>query len=121
MLFINHLHMGIGGITLSTSLVTLFNATVLGILISKKIKMDYGILFKNLLKMCVAGVITFVICFVSAVAFDKFIELPKYVFEIVKISFIGILCLGIYVWLNIVFKMDYAQELFDRVKAKICK
>ena len=121
MLFINHLHMGIGGITLSTSLVTLFNATVLGILISKKIKMDYGILFKNLLKMCVAGVITFVICFVSAVAFDKFIELPKYVFEIVKISFIGVLCLSIYVWLNIVFKMDYAQELFDRIKAKICK
>lgn len=121
MLFINHLHMGIGGITFSTSLVTLFNATVLGILISKKIKMDYGILFKNLLKMCVAGVITFVICFVSAVAFDKFIELPKYVFEIVKISSIGILCLGIYVWLNIVFKMDYAQELFDRIKAKICK
>jgi len=121
MIFINHLHLGIGGITLSTSLVTLFNATLLGFLISKKIKMNYGILFKNLLKMCIAGVITFVICFISAVAFDKFIELPKYVFEIVKISSIGFMCLGIYIWLNIVFKMDYAQELFDRVKAKICK
>ena len=121
MIFINHLHLGIGGITLSTSLVTLFNATLLGFLISKKIKMNYGILFKNLLKMCIAGVITFVICFISAVAFDKFIELPKYVFEIVKISSIGLMCLGIYIWLNIVFKMDYAQELFDRVKAKICK
>ncbi len=120
-LFISYLHMGIGGITFSTSLVTLFNATVLGILISKKIRMDYEILFKNLFKMCVAGLVTFGICFVAVAAFNQYIELPKYVFEIVKISSVGVLCLSIYVWLNIVFKMDYAQELFDRVKAKICK
>ena len=33
-IFINELNMGIGGITLSTSLVTLFNAIILGVLIS---------------------------------------------------------------------------------------
>lgn len=121
MLLINKLHMGIGGITLSTSLVTLFNATILGSLISKKIRMNYGILFKNLLKMCVAGVTTFVICFAGAFAFDKFINLPKYIYEIIKIISIGGLCLGIYVWLNIIFKMDYAQELFDRVRKKVAK
>ena len=120
-LFINQLHMGIGGITLSTSLVTLFNATVLGLLISKKIKMDYGILFKNLLKMCVAGIITFVLCFIGCIGFDKFIELPKYIFEIVKIMSIGALCLVIYTWLNIIFKMDYASELINRVKNRFAK
>ena len=113
--------MGIGGITLSTSLVTLFNATVLGILISKKIRMDYGILFKNLFKMCFAGLVTYGICFAGVIAFDRFVILPKYVFEIVKILSVGGLCLTVYICLNIIFKMDYAQELFDRIKAKICK
>ena len=121
MLFISYLHMGIGGITLSTSFVTLFNATVLGILISKKIRMEYGILFKNLFKMCLAGLVTFGVCFAGVIVFDKFVVLPKYVFEIVKITSFGSLGLIIYTWLNIIFKMDYAQELFDRIKAKICK
>lgn len=120
MLFINYLHMGIGGITFSTSLVTLFNACMLGVLISKKIKMDYGMLFKNLLKMCMAGLITLIVCFAVGYAFDMFIQLPKYVFEIVKILLVGSICLIIYTWLNILFKMDYAQELYERVKAKLC-
>lgn len=37
-IFISKMHMGIGGITLSTSLVTLFNACVLGSLIYKKLE-----------------------------------------------------------------------------------
>ena len=118
-LFIKQLHMGIGGITLSTSLVTLFNACVLGMLISKKIRLDYASLFKNFAKMCLAGLITFVVCFVSAAAFDKYIVLPKYVFELVKISAIGILCLGFYAWLNIVFKTDYANELLKRFMKRL--
>lgn len=120
-LFIKQFHMGIGGITLSTSLVTLFNACVLGLLISKKIKLEYGILFKNFSKMCIAGVITFAVCLTVGFGFDKFVVLPKYVFELVKVGVVGVLCLAIYVWLNIIFKMDYAKELFDRLKVKLCK
>ncbi len=121
MLFINQLHMGIGGITLSTSLVTLFNAVVLGVLISKKIKMDYGILFKNFGKMCIAGFITLAICYGTALAFDMYVQLPKYVYELSKIFVVGAVCIAVYVWLNIIFKMDYAKELFDRLKARLCK
>lgn len=117
--FITKLGMGIGGITLSTSLVTLFNATVLGALIYKKVRMDYKSLFTNLFKMCVAGVISFGICFACAFAFDKFIELPKYVFEIVKISTVAIVCIGTYVSLNLLFKMEYATELSNRLLNKI--
>ena len=114
-LLINILHFGIGGITLSTSLVTLFNACVLGLLVCKKIKMDYGSLFKNLLKMCIAGLITLLICFLAGIVFDKFVVLPKYFFEIVKITVVSVICIGIYIWLNILFKMDYAKELFERL------
>ena len=111
--------MGIGGITLSTSLVTLFNACVLGILINKKMKMDYKSLFKNLFKMLVAGGITFGICMAGAFLYDKHLELPKYVFELVKIGFIFVLCMVVYVSLNLLMKMDYASELAQRLRGKL--
>ncbi len=118
-LLINKLHMGIGGITLSTSFVTLFNAVVLGIFISKKITMDYKSLFINLLKMCIAGFVTLLVCGLISFAYDKFIELPKYVFELVKIFSIGIVCIVLYVELNLLMKMEYAEELVGRLAGKI--
>lgn len=114
-IFITKLNMGIGGITLSTSLVTLFNAVVLGVLIYKKVKMDYKNLFANLLKMCIAGGITLGICFGVAYGFDKFIELPKYVFELCKISTVAIICFAVYTLFNLLFRMEYAQELKNRI------
>ena len=114
-IFITKLGMGIGGITLSTSLVTLFNACILGILISKKVKMDYKGLFTNLLKMCIAGAVSLVICFAAAIVFDKFIHMPEAMFEILKIAAIGIICIVTYTGLNLMFKMEYAQELSKRL------
>lgn len=118
-IFITKLGMGIGGITLSTSLVTLFNACVLGILISKKVKMNYKGLFTNLLKMCVAGVISLVICFAAAIGFDTYIHMSKSLFEIIKIASIGIICVVTYTGLNLMFKMEYAKELSNRLINKI--
>lgn len=118
-IFINKLGMGIGGITLSTSLVTLFNACVLGGLIYKKVRMDYKSLFTNLLKMCIAGIVTIAVCFGAAFCFDKFIELPKIFFEIAKITTVGIVCLVIYTGINLSLKMEYARELSERLMRKI--
>lgn len=115
---ISKLHFGIGGITLSTSLVTLFNACVLGALISKKIKMDYKNLFVNLLKMMFAGVITGIGCWLCAVEFDKLVHLSKIPFELLKISSVAVVCLAIYIPLNLLMKMEYASELFNRLYAK---
>lgn len=114
-IFIAKMHMGIGGITLSTSLVTLFNACVLGGLIYKKVKMDYKGLFTNLLKMCIAGAISLVICFAAAICFDKFIHLPKALFEMLKIASVGVICIVTYTGLNLIFKMEYATELSKRL------
>lgn len=118
-LLINKLHMGIGGITLSTSLVTLFNAVVLGIFISRKIKMDYKTLFINLFKMCAAGFVTLIVCALFAYGYDKVVILPKYIFELTKIVLTGAVCLAVYVELNLLMKMDYAQELVGRLAGKI--
>lgn len=118
---ISKMHFGIGGITLSTSLVTLFNACVLGMFITKKMDMDYKSLFINLLKMVVAGVITSGICYLCAFEFDKFVHLAKVPFEIIKITFIAVVCMIIYIPLNLLFKMEYAGELFNRLSAKLVR
>lgn len=118
---ISKMHFGIGGITLSTSLVTLFNACVLGMFITKKMDMDYKSLFINLLKMVVAGVITAGICYLCAFEFDKFVHLAKVPFEIIKITFIAVVCMIIYIPLNLLFKMEYAGELFNRLSAKLVR
>ena len=76
-LFITKWQMGIGGITLSTSLVTLFNACVLGFLMSKKMKMDYKSLFLNLFKMIAAGGVAFVVCMLAARGFDGYIQINQ--------------------------------------------
>ena len=100
---------GIGGITLSTSLVTLFNAVVLGILILRKLKMDYAGLFKNLAKMCIAGVISFILCFSCANYLSA---------GILRICIVGIVCLTSYTALNLVFKTEYVTELKNRIIKK---
>ena len=86
-LLILKLDMGIAGITMSTSFVTLFNAVFLGLFIYRKIKLDYKSLFYNLAKMLLAGGLTLVAGWFICVGFDK-IQLPKYIFEISKILFV---------------------------------
>ncbi len=113
-LLILKLNMGIAGITLSTSFITLFNATLLGLFIHKKIRLDYRTLFINFAKMIFAGVLTFILCFFVGNWFNN-VELPKYLFETVKILVIMALCLSVYTGLNLIFKMDYARELANRV------
>ena len=110
--------LGIAGITLSTSLVTLFNAVLLGILISKQIKMDYRSLFKNFCKMIVAGSVTLVICLGLRFMMDK-IQMQAQLLEILKICTVGFLCIIIYIGLNLLFRNEYVLELKNRlVKAK---
>ncbi len=119
-LFITKLNMGIAGITLSTSLITLFNAVLLGVLISKKIKLNYKPLFKNLFKMLVAGAVAYISCF-EILPLINLLDLPKYCFELVKIIIALVLCFGVYVPLNIVFRMEYATDLYIRLREKFKK
>lgn len=103
---------GIGGITLSTTLVTLFNACILGFLIKSKIKLDYKSLFNNFAKMAIAGAVTFFVCWCAVIWFKDMQILPK-------IIYVGLLCVICYVYLNLLYKMDYALELKDRFIGKI--
>lgn len=114
-LLILKLQMGIAGITLSTSFVTLFNAVFLGLFISKKIKLNYRTLFVNFAKMIIAGIITFI----TGIFIIKGLELyamNAYLAKMVKILVVMI-CSGIiYILLNILLKMDYVEELIRKIK-----
>ncbi len=116
-LLILKLNMGIAGITLSTSFITLFNATMLGLLMHKRIKLDYKTLFKNFAKMTLAGIITFAAGWFICIKFNS-ILLPKYIFELSKIFVVMFACGSIYIILNLLFKMDYVQELLSRINRK---
>ena len=114
-LLILKFNMGIAGITLSTTFVTLFNAILLGLLISNKIKLEYKPLFINFIKMLFAGSLTLVVCYLTGKWFNT-IELAKHLFELTKIISIGLLCILTYTFLNIILKMDYATELLKKIK-----
>lgn len=69
--------------------------------------------------MAIAGIISLVVCFGLAYGFDKFVHMPKALFEIIKIASVGIVCLVSYTGLNLIFKMEYANELAQRFMRKI--
>ena len=111
-LLILKLNMGIAGITLSTSFVTLFNATLLGLFIYKKIKLDYKNLFINFGKMLFAGIIAFVIGWLICGQLSS----ESYIQKTIKIIIVILATSSIYAGLNVLFKMDYAKELLMRLK-----
>ena len=110
--------LGIGGITLSTSFVTLINGFWLGLLIKKKMSMDYGLYFKNMFKMLVAAVITYFCCLELYRLWDGFVT-PTQITLILKIVVISLVCALIYSILSALLKIPYVFELWDRVRSKL--
>lgn len=113
-IFISKLGWQIGGITLSTSLVTLYNAVALGILITPKIKMAYKDLFINLLKMIFVGFITLVISYVST----RFMYQYNAIIRLIAVS---AEILTVYVGLSYLLKVNYINEIINRILGKFKK
>ena len=115
--------MQIGGITLSTSLVTLYNAVGLGILMSKKIKLDYKDLFINLTKMIFIGAIALVFSFISARVVDILLvrKINLQIFEIIKICVVSIILSISYVCMSLMFKIGYVDDVKERILSKFKK
>jgi hypothetical protein len=115
--------MQIGGITLSTSLVTLYNAIGLGVLMGKKIKLDYKDLFVNLAKMIFIGGIAFVVSLLTAKILGYVLagSMTRQIFEIFRIAVVSMVLTVTYVVLSLGFKVGYVDEVKERILAKIMK
>lgn len=112
--------LGIGGITLSTSFVTLINGFWLGLLIKKKMSMDYGIYFKNLIKMALISVATYYVCLGAYKIWDAHIAATQLTLA-VKIVVITLICGVVYSAFAAVIKIPYVFELYGRIKGKLIK
>ena len=111
-LFIEKL--GIAAITLSTSLVTLFNASLLGIILLKRINLDYKIYFKNIFKMLIAAILAFSINFVIYKYWSC--DANSWIMLAVKTFSIFIFSMTLYVIFAAIFKIEYVGELLERIK-----
>lgn len=106
---------GINGIALSTTLVTLFNATTLGVLLRKKIKIGYTRLFKNVLKILVSGGIAYLAGYAISVIFSHFIPW-NFISGIVKLTVVSGGMLITYGVLAYLTKIEYLDDLIERIK-----
>ena len=114
-LFINKL--GIAAITLSTSLVTLFNATILGILLTKRIDLGYKKYFINLSKMVVAAMLAFGLNYILYINWQ--IQNISWIMLAVKTFIIFGLSMATYIVFAAIFKIEYVGELIERIKTYI--
>lgn len=115
---------GIYGIALSTALITLINATLLALLIRKKISIGYKHFFFEVGKILICAFIIFIIGFSMNYFIDKFIEMTL-ILKVLKVTLIFTLTLGIYLALCHIFKVEYLEDLkekfMNKYGAKICK
>ncbi len=110
-LFIEKL--GIAAITLSTSLVTLFNAFLLGCIMLRKINLDYKYYFINLIKMILAAVLAFSISYILYsywIIDNNWFLLALKTFTVFGFSMVT------YVLFAALFKIEYVGELIERIK-----
>ena len=114
-LFINKL--GIAAITLSTSLVTLFNATILGLLLTKRIDLGYKKYFINLAKMVLSAALAFGINYILYINWQ--IQNISWIMLAIKTFVIFALSMATYIVFAAIFKIEYVGELIERIRTYI--
>lgn len=113
--------MGINGIALSTTIITLINGTLLAILIRKKISIGYKVFLKQIRNIILCAVITFAVGYCISIGLDK-ILINNFVFKLVKVIVVFVSSLVCYISIsNYVFKVEYLADVKEKILAKIKK
>ena len=111
---------GISGITMSVTLVTLFNAVMLGILIKRKIDLRYNIYFKNLSKMILVSCLTSIPAFFGLKFLSSYLP-DTIMFLFIKLVITGCLIFILYGLFSYLFKVEYLEILLQRIINRIKK
>lgn len=112
--------MGINGIALSTSLVTLFNATMLTILLKKKISIGYKDLIRNCIKIFATGFIAYLIGYAVSSLYSHYIEW-SFITGLIKLLVVTVIMACAYFSISYVLKIEYMEELIEKIKNKLGK
>ncbi len=111
---------GINGIALSTTFVTLFNATTLGILLRKKIKIGYTRLLSNVYKILISGVAAYLAGYLVNLGFSRFIEW-NFITGIIQLAVVSFVMLVVYGFCAYFTKIEYLNDLIERIREKVQK
>jgi len=107
---------GIYGIALSTVLITLINGTLLAILIRNRITIGYKAFFKQVGKILMCALITFVFGFILN---NLLIGLEEnFILKIVKVITVFFSMSGLYIGLCHLFRVEYLEDLKEKIEAK---
>lgn len=112
--------LGIGGVMLSTTLVTIFNATLLSLLIlRKKVDLDYMGFVKTFIKMLVATLITALICLGLDKILTMFHPEETWLFLFAKLAVIFMISGIFYLFATILLKISVAKQLVQKLISRI--
>lgn len=112
--------MGINGIALSTALITLINGTLLAILVRKKISIGYKIFFKQVGKIILCAVLTFILGMGLNIILTNIMP-DNFILKAIKVLIVFIFSAGVYGGFAYLFKIEYLQDLKEKIKAKFLK
>ncbi len=112
--------MGINGIALSTTLVTLFNALSLTIFLRKKISIGYKSLISSFIKIAFSCLITFVVGMSVSKIYSNFIEW-NFISGLIKLIVVCFSMIVTYFISSIILKIEYMQEVLIKIKNKFGK
>lgn len=111
--------MGVGGIMLSTTIVTIFNMSVLGILIGKKINLDFKKFFIPVLKMSACTVVALILAIISNYAWNEYIHIQNNLINLgIKLGSIFFIMTGVYTVSAIKLKLAIVNLVYDRLMKK---
>ncbi len=112
--------MGIRGIALSTTLVTLFNATMLTFMLRKKISLGYKNLIVNCAKIFVIALVSGSLGFMASKVYSDIFEW-NFITGVIKLSFVIFTMSLVYLGLSHIFKVDYIEDIIYKIKNKFKK
>ncbi len=110
--------LGINGIALSTSIITLINGTLLAILIRKKISIGYRVFFKQIGKILFCALITFILGFFLNSCMNLVLS-DSFILKIVKVSIDFIFMLISYVLVAHLLRIEYLEDLKEKIETKL--
>ncbi|MBQ8848660.1 MAG: murein biosynthesis integral membrane protein MurJ [Candidatus Gastranaerophilales bacterium] len=112
--------MGINGIALSTTIITLINGTILAILIRKKISIGYRAFLSQIIKIVIAAAIAFLIGDFVNIILEK-VLLDSFILKIVKVAIVFGASLLAYIISSYILKIEYMQDVKEKLVNKFIK
>lgn len=111
---------GINGIAISTTIITLINAVLLGFMVKRKLDFKYIPLFKSLFKILIASLIAGAFGYFVHIVFGKFVPW-NILTGLLKISLVGLVSFVVYVLSAFLLKIEYAHDFGTRIMEKLKK